>query len=108
MSSSDPIRRFHEGRVTLPAGYVDRTVNVFAPNDDHAASINISRDTLQPTETLSDYIDRQCNCWLSILKPGAPMNACQWRWGKPCKVNACRPAICATANVSGGSRRCLS
>ncbi|MCL2892224.1 DcrB-related protein [Brenneria tiliae] len=68
MSSSDPIRRFHEGRVTLPAGYVDRTVNVFAPNDDRAASINISRDTLQPTETLSAYIDRQVQLLAQHLK----------------------------------------
>lgn len=50
---------FTEGSVSLPEGYVDRTVNVLLASDDISPSINISRDVLQPAETLNDYISRQ-------------------------------------------------
>ncbi|KAA9002646.1 DUF1795 domain-containing protein [Affinibrenneria salicis] len=55
--------QFTEGSVALPEGYLDRTVNVFAPAAADSASFNIARDTLPPDETLSAYIDRQ----LSLL-----------------------------------------
>lgn len=50
---------FTEGSVALPEGYVDRTVNVLLAGDDTSPSINISRDVLQPVESLDDYVSRQ-------------------------------------------------
>ena len=50
---------FSEGLINCPDGYQDRTVNVFAPLAADAPAFNISRDALNPGETLAAYIDRQ-------------------------------------------------
>lgn len=50
---------FTEGSVALPAGYIDRTVNVLLAGDELSPSISISRDTLQPAEALDGYVSRQ-------------------------------------------------
>ncbi|MDV0597319.1 MULTISPECIES: DUF1795 domain-containing protein [unclassified Enterobacter] len=50
---------FSEGLINFPDGYQDRTVNVFAPPAADAPAFNISRDALNPGETLAAYIDRQ-------------------------------------------------
>lgn len=48
---------FTEGVLTLPAGYQDRTVNVFtAPGQ---PALSLSRDRLEAGESLTDYIARQ-------------------------------------------------
>ena len=51
----------HEGRLTLPAGFEDRTVNLFIPGSAMPApfSLTVARDTTLPGEALSDYVDRQ-------------------------------------------------
>lgn len=51
----------HEGRITLPAGFQDRSVNMFIPGNVVPApfSLTIARDTTQPGEALADYVDRQ-------------------------------------------------
>lgn len=50
---------FSEGLINFPDGYQERTVNVFAPSAADAPAFSISRDTLNPSETLAAYIDRQ-------------------------------------------------
>ncbi|CCP03948.1 hypothetical protein BN439_2911 [Erwinia amylovora Ea644] len=59
---------FTEGSVTLPEGYSDRTVNLLLARDDAYPSLNISRDTLQPGETVADYITRQLDTLSASLK----------------------------------------
>lgn len=55
----------HEGSVGLPAGFEDRTTNLFVPADLHSQpNLSIARDWLAPDETLAAYVDRQ----LGILK----------------------------------------
>lgn len=50
-----------EGGIALPAGFEDRTVNMFVLGTSVPAplSITISRDTLLPDEALQAYVDRQ-------------------------------------------------
>lgn len=50
---------FSEGQITLPDGYQDRTVNIFTSFDRDAPSFTVSRDSLEPDESLAAYIDRQ-------------------------------------------------
>ncbi|TFZ50674.1 DUF1795 domain-containing protein [Serratia proteamaculans] len=59
---------FTEGSVALPEGYSDRTVNVLLAGDDISPSLNISRDALQPDETLNGYITRQLETLSVSLK----------------------------------------
>lgn len=59
---------FTEGSVALPEGYSDRTVNVLLAGDDISPSLNISRDVLQPDETLNGYITRQLETLSLSLK----------------------------------------
>jgi len=59
---------FTEGKVTLPAGYQDRTVNVITPAQQGAAALNISRDSLNENESLAAYIDRQLALLAQHLK----------------------------------------
>ncbi|SMB36404.1 conserved hypothetical protein [Serratia proteamaculans] len=59
---------FTEGSVMLPEGYSDRTVNVLLAGDELSPSLNISRDVLQPDESLADYITRQLNTLSHSLK----------------------------------------
>lgn len=60
-----PRVRFTEGSITLPAGYEDRTTNLFVPgNTQTQANLNVARDWMKPEETLDTYVDRQ----LSLLK----------------------------------------
>ncbi|WP_034915746.1 DUF1795 domain-containing protein [Erwinia sp. 9145] len=59
MSQSHAICLFSEGRITLPDQYQDRTVNVFTLSGENAPAFNISRDTLNNGEALTDYISRQ-------------------------------------------------
>lgn len=57
---------FTEGVLTLPAGYRDRTVNVFtAPG---LPALNLSRDLMEDGETLSGYITRQTALMAQHLK----------------------------------------
>lgn len=52
--------RFHEGSIPLPAGFEDRTTNLFVPPNTHQApSLSIARDWMHDLETLSDYFERQ-------------------------------------------------
>lgn len=53
--------RIQEGCFALPETFLDRTVNIFVPSGNERAtpSLNISRDTLRPDESLTTYIDRQ-------------------------------------------------
>lgn len=52
--------RFHEGSITLPDGFEDRTTNLFVPpNPQQAPSLSIARDWMQDQETLPDYFERQ-------------------------------------------------
>ncbi|HEX7933483.1 MAG TPA: DUF1795 domain-containing protein [Paraburkholderia sp.] len=52
---------FDEGRITLPDGYTDRTVNIFVrePLAEGLANIQLARDTIGHDETLDAYVDRQ-------------------------------------------------
>lgn len=59
---------FTEGRVTLPAHYHDRTVNVFVPAAADAPAFNISRDTTDDGESLDSYITRQLALMAKHLK----------------------------------------
>jgi len=59
MKTTPQYCRFDHGTVTLPEGYLDRTVNVFIPEQSGAPNLNISRDTLTDNETTAAYIDRQ-------------------------------------------------
>ena len=59
MSESSPKYHINEGLISLPDGYHDRTVNVFALPAGDAPAFNISRDALNPGEALAAYIDRQ-------------------------------------------------
>lgn len=59
----------HEGSVALPAGFEDRTTNLFVPADPQSQpNLSIARDWLGQDETLADYVDRQ----LGILKARMP------------------------------------
>lgn len=67
MSSTDnDLYHLHEGSLVLPAGFSDRTANVFIVPDRTASAPNLSiaRDQLQDDETLTAYVDRQ----LGIMK----------------------------------------
>ena len=59
MSESSPKYHINEGLISLPDGYHDRTVNVFALPAGDAPAFNISRDALNSGEALAAYIDRQ-------------------------------------------------
>lgn len=58
MMPSSPLCLFTEGRVAMPEGYADRTVNAFIPPGDGPA-FTLARDVLKEGELLSAYIDRQ-------------------------------------------------
>jgi len=59
----------HEGSVGLPAGFEDRTTNLFVPADPQSQpNLSIARDRLAQGETLADYVDRQ----LGILQARMP------------------------------------
>jgi hypothetical protein len=59
----------HEGSVGLPAGFEDRTTNLFVPADPQSQpNLSIARDWLAQGETLADYVDRQ----LGMLKARMP------------------------------------
>ena len=59
----------HEGSVGLPAGFDDRTTNIFVPADPQSQpNLSIARDRLGEGETLAAYVDRQ----LGILKARMP------------------------------------
>lgn len=59
----------HEGSVGLPAGFDDRTTNLFVPADpQNQPNLSIARDRLGEGETLAAYVDRQ----LGILKARMP------------------------------------
>lgn len=59
----------HEGTIGLPAGFEDRTANLFVPeNPQTSPNLSVARDWLLANETLSTYIDRQ----LQVLKSRLP------------------------------------
>lgn len=53
--------QMHEGSITLPTGFQDRTVNMFIQDNTlpAALSISVSRDTMLPGEDLDAYVARQ-------------------------------------------------
>ncbi|AMA47842.1 DcrB-related protein [Pseudomonas alabamensis] len=53
--------QMHEGSITLPTGFQDRTVNLFIQDNTipAALSISVSRDTMLPGEDLDTYVARQ-------------------------------------------------
>lgn len=51
---------FTEGRTAIPPGYREQTTNVLLPEDPLSQpTLNITRDSLQPGETLDAYVERQ-------------------------------------------------
>ncbi|MBB5018567.1 hypothetical protein HNQ59_001856 [Chitinivorax tropicus] len=56
----------HEGSMALPAGFADRTANLFIMPDrtSSAPNLSIARDQMQAGEDLARYVDRQ----LGIMK----------------------------------------
>jgi hypothetical protein len=50
-----------EGSLAIPAGYADRTVNIFVqePMTEGLSNLQVARDTPRPRETLDDYVGRQ-------------------------------------------------
>lgn len=55
----------HEGSIGLPAGFEDRTTNIFVPaNIQHQPNLSIARDWMLEGESLEDYVTRQA----TILK----------------------------------------
>jgi hypothetical protein len=69
-SPSTPARvGLHEGSVGLPAGFEDRTTNLFVPADpQRQPNLSIARDWFAQGETLATYVDRQ----LGMLKARMP------------------------------------
>lgn len=56
---------FHEGHISLPDGFEDRTTNVFVPaNTEISPNLSIARDRFEAHETLKVYVTRQ----IGILK----------------------------------------
>lgn len=76
-TSGHPFRvLFHEGSITVPSGFDDRTTNVFVPaNTETQPNLSIARDWLREGETLPQYIDRQ----LALLKSRLPGHKLQAR-----------------------------
>ncbi|WEF32425.1 DUF1795 domain-containing protein [Pseudoduganella chitinolytica] len=59
----------HEGSVLLPAGFADRTTNMFVPAQPQSQpNLSIARDWFAAGESLELYVDRQ----LGILKTRMP------------------------------------
>lgn len=55
----------HEGSIGLPAGYEDRTSNIFTPADlQNQPNLSIARDWLAEGEDLPAYVERQ----IALLK----------------------------------------
>lgn len=51
---------FTEGSIALPAGFEDRTTNLFVPKDTaKQPNLSVARDWLNENEALAAYIDRQ-------------------------------------------------
>ncbi|WP_137940361.1 DUF1795 domain-containing protein [Chitinivorax sp. B] len=65
-NTENDLYHLHEGSIVLPAGFSDRTANVFIVLDRTASAPNLSiaRDQLLDGETLTTYVDRQ----LGIMK----------------------------------------
>ncbi|WP_414447579.1 DUF1795 domain-containing protein [Burkholderia sp. 22PA0099] len=60
MTDSDNRIRIHEGSIALPAGFEDRTTNLFVPPDTAAQpNLSVARDWLDDGEALGPYVDRQ-------------------------------------------------
>jgi hypothetical protein len=58
-----------EGSIELPAGFEDRTTNIFKPeNTETTPNLSVARDWLKDGETLADYVGRQ----LGLLKKQLP------------------------------------
>lgn len=59
--NNDTQYRINEGSIDLPAGFHDRSTNIFIHGDPRRSQLNfnIGRDTLAPKETLTAYVDRQ-------------------------------------------------
>ncbi|OJA39168.1 hypothetical protein BGV67_31095 [Burkholderia ubonensis] len=65
MTDPDNRIRIHEGSITLPDGFEDRTTNLFVPaNPANQPNLSVARDWLKDGETLAPYVDRQ----LALLK----------------------------------------
>lgn len=62
--------RLHEGALTLPEGFQDRSVNMFIQGGTLPApfSLTVSRDTTLPGEALADYVDRQVSLIAAKLR----------------------------------------
>ncbi|BES86833.1 hypothetical protein PEC302107_30620 [Pectobacterium araliae] len=59
---------FTEGRITLPDGYRDRTVNALVPEKEGEPAFTVARDSLEAGESRSDYIERQLTLMSQHLK----------------------------------------
>lgn len=59
-----------EGSLTLPAGFHDRSVNMFVPSVALPApfSLTVSRDNTLPGEALTDYVERQVSLIAAKLR----------------------------------------
>lgn len=59
-----------EGKLTLPAGFQDRSVNMFVPGITLPApfSLSVSRDRTLPGEALPDYVERQVSLIAAKLR----------------------------------------
>lgn len=59
-----------EGKFTLPAGFHDRSVNMFVPGVTLPApfGLTLSRDTTLPGEALPDYVERQVSLIAAKLR----------------------------------------
>ncbi|AYN96132.1 MULTISPECIES: DcrB-related protein [Pseudomonas] len=68
--------KINEGTLRLPAGFQDRTINVFVPGDTapFPFSLTVSRDTKPSDEALDDYVDRQVELIAAKLAKYKPLD----------------------------------
>lgn len=68
-----------EGKLTLPAGFHDRSVNMFVPGVTLPApfSLTLSRDNTLPGEALPDYLERQVSLIAAKLRKYQRQNTTQ-------------------------------
>lgn len=67
-SPTDATLMLHEGSITLPDGFEDRTANLFVPaNTESQPNLSIARDNLREDESLEQYVTRQIGLLKSRL-----------------------------------------
>lgn len=83
-STDQPARVvMHEGSVSLPPGFEDRSANLFVPRDPRSQpNLSVARDWLGADETLPAYVERQL-AMLGARLPGHRLVArCDERLGQ--------------------------